>query len=334
MKNNEKIDIVLPWVDGNDPHWKKQKSEWECKIKNVDSSSINDARYRDWDNLKYVFRGIDKNMPWINKVHFVTWGHLPKWLNTQCPKLQIVNHQDFLPKDYLPTFNSNTIVLNIHRIPGIADEFILFNDDMFVIKETKPEHFFENGLPKDMAVISPPPCFRDVMCGIESNNIGIINDYFKISDIYKYRKKWFTIKNGNLLLRTILFSRFKTILGIYEPHIANSYLKSSFIEVWDKEYDVLDNSSRSKFRSREDVNDWLVRQWQIMSGDFYPRSRDYGLMMNAANVDEVIKKLKKPKKCHMICINDTIEVKDFDLCRDSINKALNDLLPEKSIFEI
>lgn len=334
MNNDEKIDIVLPWVDGDDPQWKKEKHEWESKIKNKDFSSNNDARYRDWDNLQYVFRGIDKYMPWINKVHFVTWGHLPEWLNIKCPKLQIVKHQDFIPSDYLPTFNSNTIMLNLHRIPDIADNFILFNDDTFVIQKTKPEHFFKNGLPRDMAVISPAPCFRDVMCAVESNNIGIINDYFKMPDIYKYKRKWFTFKNGRLLARTMLFSRFKTILGIYEPHVANSYLKSSFYTLWEKEYEVLDNSSRNKFRSREDVNDWLIRQWQIMSGKFIPRRWDFGLMFGAANMDEVIKILKKPKKCHMICINDTVDVKDFDLCRNNINKALNDILPEKSIFEI
>ena len=330
----EKIDIVLPWVDGNDPEWRKQKKEWESAIRKNDSSSTNDVRYRDWDNLQYVFRGIDKYMPWVNRVHFVTWGHIPEWLNTQCPKLKIVKHRDFIPAEYLPTFNSNTIVLNIHRIPDIADQFILFNDDTFVIQKTNPEHFFENGLPKDMAVISPAPSFRDVMCGVESNNVGIINDHFNISDIHKNKKKWFTKKNGKLLFRTMIFSRFKTILGIFEPHIPISYLKSSFIKVWDEEYDVLDNSSRSKFRSREDVNDWLIRQWQIMSGDFSPRNWDYGLMVNAANTDEVIKMLKKPKKCHMICINDTIDVKDYNLCKYSINSALNDILPEKSIFEI
>ena len=44
-------------------------------------------RFRDCDNLQYIFRGIEEYMPWVNKIFFVTWGHLPKWLNTNNKKI-------------------------------------------------------------------------------------------------------------------------------------------------------------------------------------------------------------------------------------------------------
>ena len=84
------IDIVIPWVDGGDPEWQAQHAQYRAD-RNSDNSS---ARYRDWETLRYWFRGIDKFAPWVRKVHFLTWGHLPKWLDVNHPKLNIVNHKD------------------------------------------------------------------------------------------------------------------------------------------------------------------------------------------------------------------------------------------------
>ena len=71
----------------------------------------------------------------VRRIHFVTWGHLPSWLNKEHPKLNIVNHKDFIPEKYLPTFNSHAL-WNMHRIPGLAENFVYFNDDMFLIKRS------------------------------------------------------------------------------------------------------------------------------------------------------------------------------------------------------
>ena len=48
------IDIVIPWVDGQDPEWFAQKQQYSPN-KNEDDN-IN--RYRDWGLLQYWFRGI------------------------------------------------------------------------------------------------------------------------------------------------------------------------------------------------------------------------------------------------------------------------------------
>ena len=94
----KKIDVVLTWVDGNDPNWRAEKKKYDKSSTLIDEREV---RYRDWDNIQYIFRGIENYMPWVNKVHFVTWGHLPSWMNTECPKLNIVNHKDFIPTEYL-----------------------------------------------------------------------------------------------------------------------------------------------------------------------------------------------------------------------------------------
>src|SRR5690625_3903641 len=166
------IDFVICWVDGNDPKWRKEKNNYDPKSGNDDR----EIRYRDWDNLQYWFRGIEKFTPWVNKIHFITWGHLPSWLDKDHPKLNIVNHKDYIPKKYLPTFSSHVIELNFHRIESLTDRFVYFNDDTFIIKEMKESDFFLQGLPRDIAVLMPLiNNFRNSTGTIVSNNMEIIN---------------------------------------------------------------------------------------------------------------------------------------------------------------
>ena len=138
-----KIDFVVTWVDGSDEKWLKEKNKYKAD-KNQDASN---TRYRDYEIIKYFFRSVEKYAPWVNKIYFITWGHVPKWLNSKNPKLVIVKHKDFIPKKYLPTFNSCAIELNMHRIKDLSETFVYFNDDMVLNNYTKEKDFFENGYP-------------------------------------------------------------------------------------------------------------------------------------------------------------------------------------------
>ena len=86
-EKDPKIDFVITWVDGNDPKWLEEKNKYKNNSKNLSNTS---NRFRDWDNLQYWFRAIEKFTPWVNRIHFVTYGHLPKWLNTNNSKLNVV----------------------------------------------------------------------------------------------------------------------------------------------------------------------------------------------------------------------------------------------------
>ena len=146
MKRNLPIDIVVTWVDGSDPAWRAKKEKY-TGVKVCEGNT--EVRYRDWDTLRYWFRGVEKYAPWVRYVWFVTDGQKPEWLNIDHPKLKWVKHSDFVPGEYLPTFNANTIEWNLHRIEGLAEQFVYFNDDVFMIRETKPEDFFVNSFPCD-----------------------------------------------------------------------------------------------------------------------------------------------------------------------------------------
>ena len=90
----EKIDFVIMWVDGADEKWLEEKKMYDT---NVDIEAGGDHRFRDWDNLQYWFRGVEKFAPWVNSVYFITCGHYPEWLNLDHPKLKFVKHSDYIP---------------------------------------------------------------------------------------------------------------------------------------------------------------------------------------------------------------------------------------------
>ena len=334
MAENNKIDVVISWVDGNDPVWQEEKNSWKAKKTSQDKTAVAVNRYREWDNLQYVFRGIEKNMPWVNNVYLVTWGHLPKWLNTEHPNLHIINHKEYIPNEYLPTFNSSVIEIHLHRIPGIAENFLYFNDDMFTIKPTKSTDFFVDGKPSDLAALSPQPMQRDVIANIETNNLGVLNTHFTVNDVKKNKKLWLDFRHfGSYAVRTLLFMKFSTIIGVFEPHLPIPCVKSTMQEVWNAEFDVHDKTSKNKFREATDVSIWLTRQWQLMKGEFVPRSKDFGKLLSASNIAGLDYCINN-KKCKVICINDDARVSDFETNKREVNSRLEKILPEKSKFEI
>ncbi|MDY4501824.1 MAG: stealth family protein, partial [Lactobacillus johnsonii] len=145
-----KIDFVVTWVDGSDSVWLESKAKYADK---ADIILNTEARYRDWNIFKYWFRAVELYAPWVNRIFLITEGHLPKWINLEHPKLVHIKHSDYIDEQYLPTFNSNVIELNIPNIKELSEKFVLFNDDVFINAPVLPEDFFDkDGLPKDIGV--------------------------------------------------------------------------------------------------------------------------------------------------------------------------------------
>ena len=218
-----KIDFVVMWVDGNDPEWQKEKQKFSVDD-NADGSIY---RYRDFGLLKYLFRGVEKFAPWVNNVYFVTWGHVPEWLDLNNPKLKVVKHSDFIPEDYLPTFSANAIENNLHRIDGLSEQFVLLNDDFFLIDSVKETDFFKNGKPMDTVALNvqcPQRSLVSRFFGI--NNTAIINDHFNFeSSIKENFWKWYSLKNGKNVLRSIVLKGCPRFPGFWQHHLASSFCK-------------------------------------------------------------------------------------------------------------
>lgn len=325
------IDLVCPWVDGNDPAWQQERQRYaESELQ----SGV--ALFRDWDLMRYWFRGVERALPWVRTVHFVTWGHLPPWLNTEHPKLHIVRHTDFLPAAYLPTFNSDTLMLNLHRIPGLAEQFIVSNDDFFFLAETAPEEYFQSGLPCDCLHIVPiTEVCTDNFGHILWNNISCINEHFDLQTCRKeHPDKWFAdcypdkVRADNQLAASL-----RCFPGFDNPHLPQPCLKSTYTAAWEKAHTRLHYASKQKFRTWSNHSDWLMRYWQLASGNFVPYVRQGGRAITLSEPKEIIQKTLLSTKSRVICLNEGDRTVDYISQRAYLKKLFERVLPQKSAFE-
>ena len=333
LKENIEIDFVLPWVDGSDKEWIKLFNQYapQEKKKTLDFSP---ERYRDYGLLKYWFRGVEKYAPWVRKVHFITNGQKPAWLNLQNPKLNWVKHSDYIASEYLPVFSSHPIELYMNKISNLAEHFVYFNDDFFLTAQTTPDFFFKKGIPCDYAISNIQIPERTVMRSIVMNDLNEINKHFSKNKYIKNAPfKFINPKYGRMNLRTIACMLWKETTGFQNYHLPQPYLKSTFDEVWKNCLDVLTETMKSRFRSENDVNQWLFRYWQLCKGNFYPinpaKQRKYfELDMDIEEIRYAIQKQKYKE----IVLNDA-ECDDFDYRMKKIIEAFDSILPEKSGFE-
>lgn len=325
-----KIDFVVTWVDGNDPEWIAEKNKFSPGINKTFNTNI---RYRDYGLFKYWFRSIEKYAPWVNKIYVVTSGQKPEWLNIHADKIVFVKHSDFIPEEYLPTFNSNAIELNLHRIKGLSENFVLFNDDMYLINDVTENDFFYKGLPRKVGIYSPVIPFKEFSNTV-FNNVRIINKNFdKRKDLKRNWKKFISFKYGSEQLRTISTLPFRRVLGYKNLHLTSSHTKSVYREVWDKEFATLDVTSKSKFRSRSDVNHWLFSYWQIEKGFFYPQSTKLGYFYTLNEFENITNAIVKGSR-KIICINDDYDVENYEDKINGLIQTFEKVFSDKSEFEL
>lgn len=337
------IDFVVTWVDSNDPEWQKAKN----RARGLSDGDSRTARYRDWDTLRYWFRGIETFAPWVNRVFFVTCGHYPDWLNLECDKLTLISHKDFIPEQYLPTFSCRPIEFNLHRIPGLSEQFVYFNDDMFLTRAVKPEDFFKKGLPCDSAILdaqSPSAqgsngermTLTQVYSSLFFNTAVINRNFSKMKSIKANWGKWFSPIYGTKSFRSLLLLPWGLFTGFKSDHLPYSYLKSTYEKVWAAEGDVLDIACSHKFRESTDVSSRLLSFWQIAEGSFYPRSPKIGLQTFISNDDKNNQKVFNAianGKYKMICVNDEYSGNQFEKVKELWKNSFEAILPNKSNFE-
>ncbi len=327
------IDFVIIWVDGNDPEWRLEKAKYDGSVVTASNSEV---RYRDWDNLQYWFRAVERFAPWVNKIHFVTWGHLPQWLDTSNPKLNIVKHTDFIPEEYLPTFSSHTIELNLHRIEGLSEQFVYFNDDIFLTAPVTPEDFFKNGKPCDTVAQDCIFFGKDSAGSFNGADVTVVNAHFSKKQAIKNNLGlWFNPKNGiRNIIRTTLLMPWQWFPGFYYQHTANGFLKSVLSEVWKAEPEILGETCSHKFRKSGDVNQWVFKFWQMAKGEVAVRSDkfSYCYHIKETNFSALLRDIPSMRR-KMLCINDTARTIDFENKKQQVKEAFDKLLPNRSAFE-
>lgn len=147
------VDAVYLWVDDQDPDWQRRRQDSLARHaaaqgREVPPAALSAARFRDNSELKYSLRSLDLYAPWINRVCLITDRQCPAWLNTET--VRVVDHSEILPVNAArPLFNSNALELCMHRVPGLAEHFLEFNDDFMLGAPVHVRDFFlQDGSPK------------------------------------------------------------------------------------------------------------------------------------------------------------------------------------------
>eukprot|EP01119_Soliformovum_irregulare_P013098 TRINITY_DN3457_c0_g1_i1.p1 TRINITY_DN3457_c0_g1~~TRINITY_DN3457_c0_g1_i1.p1 ORF type:complete len:1204 (-),score=445.63 TRINITY_DN3457_c0_g1_i1:46-3657(-) len=180
-----KIDIVFTWVNGSDPRqiaalneYKRiyQKELFETPdnttgntTKPYDDNSA--SRYVDNQEMIYSLRSIEQNMrDWVGHIYIVTNGQIPAWLNLSNPQISIVTHEEiYVNKSHLPVFSSPSIEVHLHRIPGLSEHFIYFNDDTMIGSPVWPDDWYTHSRGQKVYLSWPVPNCND---GCASGWIG------------------------------------------------------------------------------------------------------------------------------------------------------------------
>lgn len=135
------VDAVYTWVDDTDPAWRERKRAHAPPDQARHRGPGGDARYVNRDELRHSLRSLHLYAPWIRRIHLVTAGQVPSWLE-QSDRVRVVDHREILPASALPTFNSHAIETGLHRVPGLAEHYVYFNDDVLLNRPVRPEQLF------------------------------------------------------------------------------------------------------------------------------------------------------------------------------------------------
>ena len=293
------MDIVITYVNGNDP-------VWQADYQKYTNTPILQKRFRDWGTLHYLLRGIEKYMPFVRNVYLVVShpSQVPSWANVE--NLKIVLHKDIIPSEFLHVFNCNPIEMNLHRIEGLDEEFIYFNDDIFPVAPCGPADFFRKGRP----VIG------------YSRHLFSFNMFKKIC------------RNSDRLARKIA-GKGSSCCFTRPQHVCAPLLRSECEKVYVQANDQIRNTCAARTRTENDLNWYLFMDYMNYKGMVIrEKISKKHFSVSMASPKQLNEFLHNPTH-KLVCIND-VHLSDlrYEKLHDAIIEAFESVLPDKCKYEL
>ena len=127
----QKMDVVIAWVDGSEPAWKRKRAHY---LGESETPAAADAtRFASNDEIYFCIASILKYVPFCGTIFLVTDQQKPKFLDEffeqglcEKNKIKIIDHTEIFSghENFLPTFNSLTIESMLWKIPGLSRFFL------------------------------------------------------------------------------------------------------------------------------------------------------------------------------------------------------------------
>ena len=109
------VDAIVTYVNNSDNKWVRSY------IQKTHTHSPTACRFRSWGTLKYLFRGIEKYMPFVDNIILVVSGEsqIPSWLNTS--NVRVVSTKNLSQSN----FCLHLIVAQSNRSFGIFRTYLI-----------------------------------------------------------------------------------------------------------------------------------------------------------------------------------------------------------------
>lgn len=256
--NIDRIDAVITWVDGADPAHAEKLNNY-LKSQNTRPRSASKARFHNAGEIDYCITSLLKFAPWLNTIFIVTDNQTPDIVNKLKGtafegKIKLVDHKEIFAgyEQFLPTFNSSSILSMLWRIPGLSERFLFLNDDFFLIRPVNPEDFFSNG----KVVLRGKWCYLPERL-LHNILFGWLIQSFR-------RKKSFSFWAGQqITARKVGFKEKYFRL----PHVPHAWRVSTQKEYFEQHPDVLKENIKYRLRAYQQlIGESLAAHLELMKG--------------------------------------------------------------------
>ena len=318
------IDIVYLWVDGNDPVWRAKRHQAALRMGAAEAQALApygnvEGRFRDNDELRYSLRALERFFPDHGHVYLVTDGQTPPWLRATS-RMTLVSHQDLMPADRLPTFDSGNIESYIHRIPGLSERYFYLNDDVFFGAPVQLDHWFWPG--GVYAAWSDDP---EVLGGPMRPDDNSLENASRLSG------EWL---NGLPSLESADYQHTPRTFA----HSPRPMLKSLLFQLEAEAPELFERVRSSVFRAWDNptlVSDFVLR-WALAHG--VAKIREYAHLYVATGdtdqFDQLAALVQNDGALDFFCVNDTTDdAHGHDPRLAQVKASLQSLFPQASPFE-
>ena len=294
------LDAVIPYVDGSDRNW----SRIYCKT--TGQYNVSTVRFRNWGMLKYVIRGIDKYIPCVRRIVLIvsSESQVPDWLDRNDDRVRIVYHENFIPKQFLPTFNSCTIESFLPNIEDLSEQFLYFNDDMLPISLMGLSDFF----------MEQTPCIQFI-------------DREPIKSLFgKHCRSGLDLIASKLNKEKYPFNRL-----LVPEHTITPMLTSTLFHVSELcKYDIL--RTISMLRRKENLNQYIYSYYQYFTDNYIQGMCRYYYIDLDSDL-RCIEYLLNQSNFQIICLNDSDKVSDYEARKKQLIALLDAKFPDRCKYE-
>lgn len=134
------VDLVYMYSDSHANEFREQREKFMQTIQEFkDDDGLRRQHrlytYRGSDYTRFFLRSLD-NAPWVRRLIFVMPDSVSpsKYLKVDSPgipEVVISRHSDFIPQEFLPTFNLNVVLSHLHKIKNLTEEFVVVSPNIF-----------------------------------------------------------------------------------------------------------------------------------------------------------------------------------------------------------